>query len=229
MKKLIMFIPFIFIYNIILFAETIELKLKNNSYLCNTDSIYKNIPLDQQGVVIEKNTKVTYIIGDDYFIAPYSTYTVYPYYYVTIDSGKQGYVIMDDCNVLLNKEIFKKYPNAIDDKCWISKYTFDILKSNSVNTLFLFEPFWKTSWKTSTGEKWNEDNSLTFFIMNDKYVFFYCYEDSEGSYLVTSAQDDGKYIKLELFTREKVYLSGDKNIFLSRMAQPGKYTLYPKI
>jgi hypothetical protein len=178
MKKIILFIFLIFTG--ILFAQNIKFEIIKDSYLCDNSSIYKEKNITYQGIPVYKGTRILYTIGDDYVIAPYETNNIYSCYYVTTEKGQKGYIIMDDCQVLSSEKLLEKYSCKILEKCWISKYSFDVFKNNSMYKLLEYEPYWKMSWKTSTGEKWTDINCLTQFVMNEKYIYFIVMKERMG-------------------------------------------------
>jgi len=175
-KKRAFFI-ILYILSFKLFAQKIHYLLPENKYIFEEQTVYNfdELPAEEQGEKNRKKLTVAYNFGD-YFSTHYlNVIREENYFFHTIevtDSNQKRYIVLIDD--LIRENINQELHNKING-IWVVSYIFDILKSNSFNTLLEYEPFWQTEWKTSVGEDWKDDYFPSYIIITDNYIYIYIY------------------------------------------------------
>ena len=228
-KKRAFFI-ILYILSFKLFAQKIHYLLPENKYIFEEQTVYNfdELPAEEQGEKNRKKLTVAYNFGD-YFSTHYlNVIREENYFFHTIevtDSNQKRYIVLIDD--LIRENINQELHNKING-IWVVSYIFDILKSNSFNTLLEYEPFWQTEWKTSVGEDWKDDYFPSYIIITDNYIYISSYATGYRFYLI---QNDMKNNRCECYSKDK-FVHGQvsaKNDFLTKLEGKEKENFYFKI
>ena len=228
-KKRAFFI-ILYILSFKLFAQKIHYLLPENKYIFEEQTVYNfdELPAEEQGEKNRKKLTVAYNFGD-YFSTHYlNVIREENYFFHTIevtDSNQKRYIVLIDD--LIRENINQELHNKING-IWVVSYIFDILKSNSFNTLLEYEPFWQTEWKTSIGEDWKDDYFPSYIIITDNYIYISSYATGYRFYLI---QNDMKNNRCECYSKDK-FVHGQvsaKNDFLTKLEGKEKENFYFKI
>ena len=216
-KKRAFFI-ILYILSFKLFAQKIHYLLPENKYIFEEQTVYNfdELPAEEQGEKNRKKLTVAYNFGD-YFSTHYlNVIREENYFFHTIevtDSNQKRYIVLIDD--LIRENINQELHNKING-IWVVSYIFDILKSNSFNTLLEYEPFWQTEWKTSVGEDWKDDYFPSYIIITDNYIYISSYATGYRFYLI---QNDMKNNRCKCYSKDK-FVHGQvsaKNDFLTKL------------
>lgn len=142
-----------------LFAQEVHYLLPDGTYRFEEEVIYSfNIlSIEEQGGKLGKEAAVSYVLGD--YLSTHSMGVVsekdYFLHVIEVtDSNQEKYkVLVDD---LMRENRNQELHDRING-IWVVAHTFDVLKANKLDELLRYEPFWKTEWKTSVGEEWEDD------------------------------------------------------------------------
>ena len=228
-KKRAFFI-ILYILSFKLFAQKIHYLLPENKYIFEEQTVYNfdELPAEEQGEKNRKKLTVAYNFGD-YFSTHYlNVIREENYFFHTIevtDSNQKRYIVLIDD--LIRENINQELHNKING-IWVVSYIFDILKSNSFNTLLEYEPFWQTEWKTSVGEDWKDDYFPSYIIITDNYIYISSYATGYRFYLI---QNDMKNNRCKCYSKDK-FVHGQvsaKNDFLTKLEGKEKENFYFKI
>ena len=228
-KKRAFFI-ILYILSFKLFAQKIHYLLPENKYIFEEQTVYNfdELPAEKQGEKNRKKLTVAYNFGD-YFSTYYlNVIREENYFFHTIevtDSNQKRYIVLIDD--LIRENINQELHNKING-IWVVSYIFDILKSNSFNTLLEYEPFWQTEWKTSVGEDWKDDYFPSYIIITDNYIYISSYATGYRFYLI---QNDMKNNRCKCYSKDK-FVHGQvsaKNDFLTKLEGKEKENFYFKI
>ena len=228
-KKRAFFI-ILYILSFKLFAQKIHYLLPENKYIFEEQTVYNfdELPAEKQGEKNRKKLTVAYNFGD-YFSTHYlNVIREENYFFHTIevtDSNQKRYIVLIDD--LIRENINQELHNKING-IWVVSYIFDILKSNSFNTLLEYEPFWQTEWKTSVGEDWKDDYFPSYIIITDNYIYISSYATGYRFYLI---QNDMKNNRCKCYSKDK-FVHGQvsaKNDFLTKLEGKEKENFYFKI
>ena len=224
------FFIILYILSFKLFAQKIHYLLPENKYIFEEQTVYNfdELPAEEQGEKNRKKLTVAYNFGD-YFSTHYlNVIREENYFFHTIevtDSNQKRYIVLIDD--LIRENINQELHNKING-IWVVSYIFDILKSNSVNTLLEYEPFWQTEWKTSIGEDWKDDYFPSYIIITDNYIYISSYATGYRFYLI---QNDMKNNRCKCYSKDK-FVHGQvsaKNDFLTKLEGKEKENFYFKI
>ena len=224
------FFIILYILSFKLFAQKIHYLLPENKYIFEEQTVYNfdELPAEEQGEKNRKKLTVAYNFGD-YFSTHYlNVIREENYFFHTIevtDSNQKRYIVLIDD--LIRENINQELHNKING-IWVVSYIFDILKSNSFNTLLEYEPFWQTEWKTSIGEDWKDDYFPSYIIITDNYIYISSYATGYRFYLI---QNDMKNNRCECYSKDK-FVHGQvsaKNDFLTKLEGKEKENFYFKI
>ena len=228
-KKRAFFI-ILYILSFKLFAQKIHYLLPENKYIFEEQTVYNfdELPAEEQGEKNRKKLTVAYNFGD-YFSTHYlNVIREENYFFHTIevtDSNQKRYIVLIDD--LIRENINQELHNKING-IWVVSYIFDILKSNSFNTLLEYEPFWQTEWKTSVGEDWKDDYFPSYIIITDNYIYISSYATGYRFYLI---QNEMKNNRCKCYSKDK-FVHGQvsaKNDFLTKLEGKEKENFYFKI
>ena len=224
------FFIILYILSFKLFAQKIHYLLPENKYIFEEQTVYNfdELPAEEQGEKNRKKLTVAYNFGD-YFSTHYlNVIREENYFFHTIevtDSNQKRYIVLIDD--LIRENINQELHNKING-IWVVSYIFDILKSNSFNTLLEYEPFWQTEWKTSVGEDWKDDYFPSYIIITDNYIYISSYATGYRFYLI---QNDMKNNRCKCYSKDK-FVHGQvsaKNDFLTKLEGKEKENFYFKI
>ena len=202
-----------------LFAQEVHYLLPDGTYRFEEEVIYNfNIlSIEEQGGKIGKEAAVSYVLGD--YLSTHSMGVVrekdYFLHVIEVtDSNQEKYkVLVDD---LIRENRNQELHDRING-IWVVAHTFDVLKANKLDELLRYEPFWKTEWKTSVGEEWEDDYFPSYMAVTDNYVYISSYATGYRFYLI---QNDVKDDRCTCYTTERFVYGravAAKNDFMSKL------------
>ena len=202
-----------------LFAQEVHYLLPDGTYRFEEEVIYNfNIlSIEEQGGKIGKEAAVSYVLGD--YLSTHSMGVVrekdYFLHVIEVtDSNQEKYkVLVDD---LMRENRNQELHDRING-IWVVAHTFDVLKANKLDELLRYEPFWKTEWKTSVGEEWEDDYFPSYMAVTDNYVYISSYATGYRFYLI---QNDVKDDRCTCYTTERFVYGRAvvaKNDFMSKL------------
>lgn len=202
-----------------LFAQEVHYLLPDGTYRFEEEVIYNfNISsIEEQGGKPGKEAAVSYVLGD--YLSTHSMGVVSEnddflhVIEVTYSNQEKYKVLLDD---LIRENRNQELHDRING-IWVVAHTFDVLKANNLGELLRYEPFWKTEWKTSIGEEWEDDYFPSFMIVTDNYVYISSYATGYRFYII---QNDAKDDKCTCYTTERFVYGravAAKNDFMSKL------------
>ena len=202
-----------------LFAQEVHYLLPDGTYRFEEEVIYNfNIlSIEEQGGKLGKEAAVSYVLGD--YLSTHSMGVVsekdYFLHVIEVtDSNQEKYkVLVDD---LMRENRNQELHDRING-IWVVAHTFDVLKANKLDELLRYEPFWKTEWKTSVGEEWEDDYFPSYMAVTDNYVYISSYATGYRFYLI---QNDVKDDRCTCYTTERFVYGravAAKNDFMSKL------------
>ena len=202
-----------------LFAQEVHYLLPDGTYRFEEEVIYNfNIlSIEEQGGKIGKEAAVSYVLGD--YLSTHSMGVVrekdYFLHVIEVtDSNQEKYkVLVDD---LMRENRNQELHDRING-IWVVAHTFDVLKANKLDELLRYEPFWKTEWRTSVGEEWEDDYFPSYMTVTDNYVYISSYATGYRFYLI---QNDVKDDRCTCYTTERFVYGravAAKNDFMSKL------------
>ncbi|MDE6068241.1 MAG: SH3 domain-containing protein [Treponemataceae bacterium] len=202
-----------------LFAQEVHYLLPDGTYRFEEEVIYNfNIlSIEEQGGKLGKEAAVSYILGD--YLSTHSMGVVsendYFLHVIEVtDSNQEKYkVLVDD---LIRENRNQELHDRING-IWVVAHTFDVLKANKLDELLRYEPFWKTEWRTSVGEEWEDDYFPSYMTVTDNYVYISSYATGYRFYLI---QNDVKDDRCTCYTTERFVYGRTvvaKNDFMSKL------------
>ena len=208
-RKILIFLLINFSY--LFYSQTISYYTKTQTYLFDTFDIFKEIPLNEQGILINKDNKYLYNFDNSYYCFPNNE----NYSLIEINNG--NCLLLDDLiRINFNKNIHKQINGT-----WIASYYYDVYFSNNRKELLKNERFWENEWKYD-GQQWEDTIYPTFMYITDNYFIITTNDGFERSYLITE-ENDSFY-----FT---VYLGGEflspdfysQSNFINKIKEKGLY------
>ena len=202
-----------------LFAQEVHYLLPDGTYRFEEEVIYNfNIlSIEEQGGKLGKEAAVSYVLGD--YLSTHSMGVVrekdYFLHVIEVtDSNQEKYkVLVDD---LMRENRNQELHDRING-IWVVAHTFDVLKANKLDELLRYEPFWKTEWRTSVGEEWEDDYFPSYMTVTDNYVYISSYATGYRFYLI---QNDVKDDRCTCYTTERFVYGravAAKNDFMSKL------------
>ena len=197
------------------FCQEIYYEVKADSTIFKDTIVFKNSFLNKKDEIatLKQGTKVKYSEGDDYSLFGFIDDEFFSVINVTTMNGEEGSVILDNLK-LLSKNFM---PKDIIDRRWICSYYYDILLSNTKETIFQYVPYWKNEWYTGAGEEWYEDMMLSYISISENAILLMGHDSCSGGFLITSSEKLEDGIKIELFIKDEVYPVLSKNSFLHHL------------
>ena len=214
MKRFTCTILFV-LYTCCIFAQEIKYKAKIDTIVSKTAYTYRSEELFEQGWPIKEGTEILYRLGEYYAYLEISEYSI-----IQAQSGDiNGYFVLDDLERKnLNREIHDNL-----NGCWISAYTYDILKENSLSALNKYEPYWENRFKAYglrpwDGDKWQDIISPTELIITDNLIHIDTFDEMERDFLIFDEKKKERYeIKIYLDDNERIPPYYEKNNFLFKL------------
>ena len=214
MKRFTCAILFV-LYTCCIFAQEIKYKAKIDTIVSKTAYTYRSEELFEQGWPIKEGTEILYRLGEYYAYLEISEYSI-----IQAQSGDiNGYFVLDDLERKnLNREIHDNL-----NGCWISAYTYDILKENSLSALNKYEPYWENRFKAYglrpwDGDKWQDIISPTELIITDNLIRIDTFDEMERDFLIFDEKKTERYeIRIYLDNNEKIPPYYEKNNFLFKL------------
>ena len=214
MKRFTCVILFV-LYTCCIFAQEIKYKAKIDTIVSKTAYTYRSEELFEQGWPIKEGTEILYRLGEYYAYLEISEYSI-----IQAQSGDiNGYFVLDDLERKnLNREIHDNL-----NGCWISAYTYDILKENSLSALNKYEPYWENRFKAYglrpwDGDRWQDIISPTELIITDNLIHIDTFDEMERDFLIFDEKKTERYeIKIYLDDNEKIPPYYEKNNFLFKL------------
>ena len=214
MKRFTCAILFV-LYTCCIFAQEIKYKAKIDTIVSKTAYTYRSEELFEQGWPIKEGTEILYRLGEYYAYLEISEYSI-----IQAQSGDiNGYFVLDDLERKnLNREIHDNL-----NGCWISAYTYDILKENSLSALNKYEPYWENRFKAYglrpwDGDKWQDIISPTELIITDNLIHIDTFDEMERDFLIFDEKKKERYeIKIYLDDNERIPPYYEKNNFLFKL------------
>ena len=214
MKRFTCAILFV-LYTCCIFAQEIKYKAKIDTIVSKTAYTYRSEELFEQGWPIKEGTEILYRLGEYYAYLEISEYSI-----IQAQSGDiNGYFVLDDLERKnLNREIHDNL-----NGCWISAYTYDILKENSLSALNKYEPYWENRFKAYglrpwDGDRWQDIISPTELIITDNLIHIDTFDEMERDFLIFDEKKTERYeIKIYLDDNEKIPPYYEKNNFLFKL------------
>ena len=214
MKRFTCTILFV-LYTCCIFAQEIKYKAKIDTIVSKTAYTYRSEELFEHGWPIKEGTEILYRLGEYYAYLEISEYSI-----IQAQSGDiNGYFVLDDLERKnLNREIHDNL-----NGCWISAYTYDILKENSLSALNKYEPYWENRFKAYglrpwDGDKWQDIISPTELIITDNLIRIDTFDEMERDFLIFDEKKTERYeIRIYLDNNEKIPPYYEKNNFLFKL------------
>ena len=214
MKRFTCAILFV-LYTCCIFAQEIKYKAKIDTIVSKTAYTYRSEELFEQGWPIKEGSEILYRLGEYYAYLEISEYSI-----IQAQSGDiNGYFVLDDLERKnLNREIHDNL-----NGCWISAYTYDILKENSLSALNKYEPYWENRFKAYglrpwDGDKWQDIISPTELIITDNLIHIDTFDEMERDFLIFDEKKKERYeIRIYLDNNEKIPPYYEKNNFLFKL------------
>lgn len=135
MKKIILAMAFFGVMSSC-FCQEIYYEIKADSTIFKDTIVFKNSFLNKENEIasLKQGTKVKYSEGDDYSLFGFIDDDFFSVINVTTMNGEGGTVVLDNLK-LLSKNFM---PKDIIDRRWICSYYYDILLSNTKETIFQY-------------------------------------------------------------------------------------------